>query len=242
MSGGEPAVFGWVQVAGVLLFTCLVSYRAVNVRVRGRANPFTLRAKKRDWLGVAEIGLFLHVNVWLVATVTYALDLGGPGARRFYGPRLLRGPGYRMPGVALVGAGFVMLVLGLRALGGSWRLGLDEQDPGKLITSGIYGLTRNPIYLFFDLWFLGTFLINGTALFLASALVGMANLHYQITEEEKALSLVHGGLYDAYRARTARYIGPRSARRLLGLMCPGRASRTGCDDLGRSREATGTSP
>jgi protein-S-isoprenylcysteine O-methyltransferase Ste14 len=74
------------------------------------------------------------------------------------------------------------------------------------VTTGIYFYSRNPIYLFFDLYFLGTFFINGSLFFLLTAVLGALNLHYQILQEERFLADTYGAVYKAYRARTARYI------------------------------------
>jgi len=101
---------------------------------------------------------------------------------------------------------FVIFVLALRALGNSWRLGIDENHPGRLVTTGIYAHSRNPIYLFFDLYFLGTFLINGSLFFLIMTVLAALNLHYQIRQEERFLARAHGAAYEAYCARTPRYI------------------------------------
>ncbi len=50
------------------------------------------------------------------------------------------------------------------SIGNLWRLGIDEKYPGKLVTKGIYAFTRNPIYLFFHLYFLGTFFLRDSAI------------------------------------------------------------------------------
>jgi protein-S-isoprenylcysteine O-methyltransferase Ste14 len=40
------------------------------------------------------------------------------------------------------------------------------------------------------------------------------NLHYQILQEERFLARAHGAAYEAYRARTARYVTwPNPVRR-----------------------------
>jgi len=106
-----------------------------------------------------------------------------------------------------------MIILGLgiflvaqATLGDSWRLGIDERHPGALVTHGIYRLSRNPLYLFFNLYFWGTFLLNGTGMFAIFAVLVTANLHYQILQEERFLAQVHGEPYRAYRARVGRYL------------------------------------
>ena len=63
------------------------------------------------------------------------------------------------------------------------------------------------------LWFIGTFPLNGTSVFLAFALLAFANLHYQILQEEHFLAEVHGTKYERYCRRTPRYFALRRAPR-----------------------------
>jgi protein-S-isoprenylcysteine O-methyltransferase Ste14 len=100
---------------------------------------------------------------------------------------------------------FFVYILAMAALKSSWRLGIDRVHPGQLVTTGIYARSRNPIYLFFNLYMAGTFLINGTPLFLVFAVLTALNLHYQILHEERYLARISGLAYPAYRARTVRY-------------------------------------
>jgi protein-S-isoprenylcysteine O-methyltransferase Ste14 len=115
----------------------------------------------------------------------------------------------RAAGVVLVSSGFALFILGLMALGNSWRLGIDAKAPGTLVTRGIYSFSRNPIYSFFDLYLLGTFLINGTLVFLVFALLVVVNLHYQIIGEEKFLRKIYGKTYQDYLDSTGRYFSWR---------------------------------
>jgi protein-S-isoprenylcysteine O-methyltransferase Ste14 len=108
-------------------------------------------------------------------------------------------------GGVLVTLGFMAFVWAFYSFGNSWRVGFDTKTPGALVTYGIFALSRNPIYLFLDLWFVGVFLINGTLVFLIFALLALAHLHYQIVREEKFLDELYGQPYRDYRSRTCRY-------------------------------------
>ncbi|MBI5184202.1 MAG: hypothetical protein HZA01_00525 [Nitrospinae bacterium] len=74
----------------------------------------------------------------------------------------------------------------------SWRAGIDEKTQGELITTGIFAVSRNPIFIFIDLYFIGTFLINGALIFLIFAAVVIIGLHCQIIQEEKFLAKAYG--------------------------------------------------
>lgn len=81
-----------------------------------------------------------------------------------------------------------------------------------LVTTGIFAISRNPIFIFLDLYFIGTFLINGTLSFLIAAVLAVVGNHNQIVREEKFLASRYGKPYQDYRVRTPRYF---SLRRIL---------------------------
>ena len=207
--------FDTFQIVALALFLFIFSARSVHLRIRRHISPITLSLHKKGRLGIVEFGLFVAVNLWAAAVLLHTLPLDVqpfPSLLRF---QLLDSFPAKIAGAAVTALAFVIGGLAVVALGDSWRLGLDDQNPGKLVTTGIYAVSRNPIYLFFDLYFIGTFLINGTLIFLIFALFTIANLHYQILHEERFLAAVHGTAYLAYQARTTRYFAWHRAAPVL---------------------------
>jgi protein-S-isoprenylcysteine O-methyltransferase Ste14 len=198
--------FGGFQLLALMAFLILIVGRTMHLLIHRKVNPITLGLAGKGKTGLMEILLFAGVNLWAVAVVFCALSLERPPFAWPCRVRLVDAPPAKWLGVAMVLCAFVLLVLALRALGNSWRLGIDENHPGRLVTTGIYSYSRNPIYLFFDLYFLGTFFVNGGLFFLVMAVLVALNLHYQILQEERFLADTHGAAYEAYCARTARYI------------------------------------
>jgi protein-S-isoprenylcysteine O-methyltransferase Ste14 len=80
----------------------------------------------------------------------------------------------------------------------------------------MFALSRNPIFVFLDLYSFGTFLINGTLGFLLFALVLAGGIHYQILQEENFLQRTYGTAYQDYCRRTARYFSWKSVRKAVG--------------------------
>jgi len=85
-----------------------------------------------------------------------------------------------------------------------------------LVTTGMFALSRNPIFVFLDLYAFGTFLINERLGFLLSALVLAAGIHYQILQEESFLRSTYGKAYHDYCRRTGRYFSWKSVCRTVG--------------------------
>lgn len=204
--------FGWFQLVGLALFLGIFLGRTLYLRIRRRIDAITLGIGRKGWRGLVELLLFTLVNVWAVEVVLYAIRAPW---RLFPAPLhtvLFDSLPLRAIGVVLVIGGLVLFAWAIRDLGPSWRLGIDERSPGRLVTQGIYALSRHPIYLFFNLYFVGTLMINGTLVFLLFALLAAANLHLQILSEEAFLLQVYGQDYRVYCLRTGRYLGWRGVR------------------------------
>jgi len=110
-------------------------------------------------------------------------------------------------GLALLGFGIDAV-----AVASFWRARttINPLNPGSaqsLVTSGIYGLTRNPMYLGLTLvltaW--GLHLAHALALGLVAGFVSYL-ARYQIGPEERILREKFGPGYDAYTRRVRRWI------------------------------------
>jgi len=206
MKAGSITFFGGFQLLALTVFLVLVVGRTMRLLIHRKVNPITLGQSRKGKAGLVEVLLFAGVSLWAVAVVLCALSVEHPPFAWVCSVRLVDAMPAKLLGVTMVICAFVIFVLALSALGNSWRLGIDENHPGPLVTTGIYSYSRNPIYLFFDLYFLGTFLINGSLFFLTMTVLVTLILHYQILQEERFLVSAHGAAYVTYCARTARYI------------------------------------
>jgi protein-S-isoprenylcysteine O-methyltransferase Ste14 len=54
-------------------------------------------------------------------------------------------------GVAFCALALLLILLSLFWFGRSFRVGIDAERPGPLVTSGIFGISRNPMYVAFAL-------------------------------------------------------------------------------------------
>jgi protein-S-isoprenylcysteine O-methyltransferase Ste14 len=77
----------------------------------------------------------------------------------------------------------------------------------SLITTGIYGITRNPIYVGMALMLLGwaIFLLNIASFVMIAVFVAYI-WRFQITPEERALSILFKNEYTAYKSKVRRWL------------------------------------
>lgn len=195
--------FDIFQASALAAFLLLFLGRTVMMRLREGINPITLATGKKGFRWLVEAVLPLALGAWVGAIVLAAVDV------RLVPPLdnlVIDHVAVRTTGTALIAAGLVLFALALASFGASWRVGIDEDHPGALVTGGIFGFTRNPIFVFLDAYFVGTFLINGTLFFLVAAALAVALIHYQILQEERFLESQYGDSYRKYVSAVPRYL------------------------------------
>jgi protein-S-isoprenylcysteine O-methyltransferase Ste14 len=89
-------------------------------------------------------------------------------------------------GVALCLAGLLLLLWSLVSFGQSFRVGIDADHPDKLITTGIFALSRNPIYVAFAAILLGQFLIFPNWILLVYIGAATWLFHRQVLRERRS--------------------------------------------------------
>ncbi|RZF24987.1 isoprenylcysteine carboxylmethyltransferase family protein [Paraburkholderia sp. UYCP14C] len=93
------------------------------------------------------------------------------------------------------------------------RTTTDPMDPGKasrLVTDGVFRISRNPMYLGLELLLIGWAVWLGSASpWLVPPLFAIVITVVQIIPEERALRQRFGDQYRSYQRRVARWIGRR---------------------------------
>ncbi|MEM5364746.1 isoprenylcysteine carboxylmethyltransferase family protein [Paraburkholderia azotifigens] len=93
------------------------------------------------------------------------------------------------------------------------RTTISPMDPGKasrLVTDGVFRISRNPMYLGLELLLIGWAVWLGSASpWLIPPLFAIVITIVQIIPEERALGQRFGDQYRSYRRRVARWIGRR---------------------------------
>jgi len=113
-------------------------------------------------------------------------------------------------GVVLIVTGMMLISAARRELA---RLG-QPTDPGqattKIASSGVYGVSRNPLYLAAVLLFAGLGIALNNLWALGSVVIGIIGCHFVlIAPEERYLEALFGDEYLRYAQRVNRWVGKK---------------------------------
>lgn len=111
----------------------------------------------------------------------------------------------KLAGILVAACGTGIFMLAMITMQDSWRAGIPSGDKTRLVTSGIYKISRNPAFLGFDLVYIGigTAFFNPVLAFIS--ILGIVLIHFQILEEESFLSKAFGEEYETYQRTVGRY-------------------------------------
>jgi protein-S-isoprenylcysteine O-methyltransferase Ste14 len=97
-------------------------------------------------------------------------------------------------------------------MGKNWRMGVSLERTTELVTSGLFGHIRHPIYALSILLMLCSIAIVATLPMLAVGVVHVTLMNLKARNEERHLVRTHGEAYRAYLATTGRFLPRLGAR------------------------------
>lgn len=178
--------------------------RAMMLSARG-IRVVALDRNRSTLQGLADLGFVLCFLAWAYEVVAIALPLGVhlvPPALRVV---VLDVRAAKVLGVVVMATGLAVYGLALQAFGSSWRLGIDRDRPGALVTGGIFGRSRNPVYLGLALLSGGVFLALGRLVLLVLAILFVVYFRFLVRREERFLAEQYGEAYRAYARSVGRW-------------------------------------
>jgi protein-S-isoprenylcysteine O-methyltransferase Ste14 len=205
--------FNYLPVAAIIAVGLMAAARIVGLRRRG-ISAVVNDAQRSLAEKVFEASTMFLLLFWAYLVIDYADARGPHWLPAWLDRRIVDAAWAKILGAALLAAGVVLYAAALVWMGHSWRMGIDreahhlgaERPSATLVTAGVFARSRNPIYISFDLLFLGGFLIHGRVVLVIVAIALATFLHIQILREERFLATVYGERFTDYRRRVRRYV------------------------------------
>lgn len=160
---------------------------------------------KTDRLGRGKSGFvrFVEFGVKLAAVICPITEV----VSIILGTSMLP-PALRIAGACIGALGAIIFIISVVTMRDSWRAGVPEKRETKLVTDGIYKISRNPAFLGFDLVYIGILLMFFNFVLLAVTVIAAVMLHLQIVNvEEDFLCAEFGEEYLNYKKQVCRYLG-----------------------------------
>lgn len=179
----------------LVLMMGMVLTRAMMLKRRGIEAIKFGKIDKTDFL-IPPFALFFFYLVF-----ANALNLPMPAKSVFFHSEPIA-----WVGVFFCLAGLALLLWSLVSFGTSFRVGIDTEHPDKLITTGVFAFSRNPIYTAFASILLGQFLIFPNWIILVYLAAATWLFHRQVLREEDYLKGHYGSDFLEYSRRVRRYL------------------------------------
>lgn len=204
MSPVSASTVGWAWTALVLYLLGLVLAFGLRTWVQLRRTGTTGfrgisgRPGSLAWWG--GVGFPAAVLLGLAAPVGAITGVTPP-----LGP--LTYPVVAVIGVVLGIAGVVVVLLAQAAMGASWRIGVDHSERTELVTAGLFGRVRNPIFTGMAAVAGGVALMAPTLLAVLALVCLVIAVQIQVrVVEEPYLIRTHGEHYRCYAASAGRFL------------------------------------
>jgi protein-S-isoprenylcysteine O-methyltransferase Ste14 len=187
----------------IAYFIVAFFWRSYVVWKRTGINPVVFKGSDsaHDFIGrVSKLLFAVIVGVVLVYSFL-------PSAYQYLMPIPWLGRSWiRLVGIILLIASLLWTILAQAQMGESWRIGIDSAHKTKLIQTGVFRVSRNPIFLGIMVTLLGLFLVIPNAVTLLVLVLGIFLINVQVRLEEEYLKITHGDEYAGYIQQVRRWI------------------------------------
>ncbi len=191
----ELGIQGYFAAVVLILFLGMALIRALLLSKEGiRAIHFG-NIDKKDFL-IPPFVIFYFYTV-------FAAAFGWPAVSKhvFFQSELIS-----WIGAILCFTALILMAWSLISFGRSFRIGIDIDKPDKLITTGAFAFSRNPIYVAFETVLVGEFLIFPSWILLIYLFAAAWLFHRQVMLEEEFLSKHYDKEYTEYAKKVRRYL------------------------------------
>lgn len=186
-------------IGGVLIALFYIAYftKMFHQHKRGiQTNQLGVGKKEKRTLYIENTLRFLTSAIVLVMFVSILLNTS-----------MISNVVIRWIGIGIIAAGVFIFIVAMVTMQDNWRAGIPTKERLEIVTKGIYGFSRNPAFVGFDLTYIGACVAFGNYILFAFSIGAIICMHFQILEEEKYMEETFGKSYLNYKMKVRRYLG-----------------------------------
>ena len=185
-----------------LVLSFQIFMKVLVLRFQG-INPGSKKSKKSVKKYLIYILFLLIFHLWI-------FELGKPFLKlsplpEFLSEAVFYSEVLKMIGAILILFSLILMIFTLIHFSKSLRFGLNSENLGKLVTNGIFSISRNPFFLSLNVYFLGIVFVRPSVFFIGFTLVAILSIHFFILKEEKFMKKNYGVEYEKYAEKVRRY-------------------------------------
>ena len=187
----------------VIFFGIAFVVKSLFVAKRIGKNPLVL---PKDDSAYGLIGLYFKLTMFglLCYIIIYSFL---PNSDNYLLPiKVLENQNLKYIGIGIMVIALIWTIIAQNNMKESWRIGIDTETKTELITNGLFGISRNPIFLGMILSLVGLFFLTPNAWTLLFLILGYVLLQIQIRLEEEFLTKQHREKYLEYKEKVRRLI------------------------------------
>ena len=185
----------------ILFFGISFVAKTIIVARRIKKNPLVL---PQDESAYALVGNYF--KLCLAGIFLYVILFPFLSERSFLPIDSLDIDWFKFVGLTLMLLALIWTIVAQNQMKDSWRIGIDNDMKTELVTSGLFSICRNPVFLGMIMSLVGLFLVTPNAFSLLFLTLGYVLIQVQIRLEEEFLYRQHGEKYLDYLIKVRRLI------------------------------------
>lgn len=165
----------FLPVFFVLFFGISFVAKTIIVARRIRKNPLVLHQDKSAYALVGN-----HFKLCLAGIFVYVILFTFLSESSFLPVSFLVVELFKFVGLTLMLLDLVWTIVSQNQMRDSWKIGIDNDMKTELVTSGLFSVSRNPVFLGMIVSLIGLFLITPNAVSLLFLIIGYVLIQVQI--------------------------------------------------------------
>ncbi len=191
----------FLPVYFILFFGISFVAKTIIVARRIRKNPLVLPQDESAYALVGNyfklclVGIFVYVVLYPFLFESSFLPIDSLDIDWF-----------KFVGLTLMLLALIWTIVAQNQMKDSWRIGIDNDMKTELVTSGLFSISRNPVFLGMVVSLVGLFFLTPNVISLLFLILGYVLIQVQIRLEEEFLYRQHGEKYLDYLIKVRRLI------------------------------------